>query len=217
MGHADELAERLREIEAAARGFDARDEKAAATIAGALLAIFQPADASPSLLSRLGATYVKVGSCVPKPPFPQDRFVPLTDVVVDLGSGAHSATTGQAAGYPPPRFQPRLGSPRGFRSVQAPDWWRNEPVMLVGHSRVTRRDAVSLLTLAATGSDDNPARSHLAELLVNAGWIGVRISPFGETVQDVPVYAAARAVVRQIAHEVLNSPELKKLAGQAAR
>ena len=209
-GHAEQLGERLRAIESAANEFDAGDEAAASRTAEALVAIFHQTGAAPSLLSQLNATYVKVASSVPKPPYPHGKFAPLTEVVVDLGGGAERATTGQAAGFPPPTFRPRLGSAKGFRSVQAPNWWRNEPVLLVGHSRVTRRDVV----LTAAGDGDDAGKSRLAELLANAGWVGLRASPYGEVIHDVPARAAAHALVRQIAHEVSQSPELRKLAEQ---
>src|SRR5262245_23570743 len=100
MGYADELDGRLRAIEEAAAAIDAGDDGAAARAAEALLAVFQTGPGGPSLLSRLNATYAKVASTVPKPPYPQGKFAPLTDVLIDLGAGPTRAATGQAAGFP---------------------------------------------------------------------------------------------------------------------
>lgn len=203
----------LRTLAAEAAGFDAGDPAAAVRAGEALLAIFQPAPDEPPLLSRLNATYVKLASTVPKPPYPHGKFAPLTDVAIDLAAGSTGATTGQAAGFPPPSFVPRLGPSKAFRAVSAPEWWKSEPVFLVDHSRVTRRDVVRALTTGGVGAGETPA-SHLAELLVRAGWTGLSASPFGEVARDVPVRAAAAAAVRQIAHEVLQSAALR---GHAAR
>jgi len=207
MGHTDEFDGLLRTIEAAAAAIDAGDQAAARQAAEALLSVFQPPAGATSILSRLGGTYVKIVSAVSKPPYPQGKFAPLTDVLVDLNSVG--AATGQAAGFPPPTFRPRLGPTRNLRTVQAPDWWKSEPVFLVDHSKATRRDVVQT---AAYASD--AAASHLADLLTRAGWTGMSTSAFAEYTQHVPVRAAASAAVRQIVHEVLNSPEVLKLAGR---
>ena len=209
MGYAEQLDRRLREIEAAAAAFDEGDGTASARASGDLSAVFQ---AVPSLLSHLGATYVKVVSCVPKPPFPGGKFAPLTEVVMELGAGDFGSSTGQAGGFPPPRFQARLGPTRGLRSVQAPDWWKSEPVFLVDHSRVTRRDVVS----AAAGETDGGG-ARLSDLLIKAGWIGMAATPYGDVARTVPLGQAAAAAVRQIAHEVLHSPDLLKLAGRPVK
>ncbi len=111
---------------------------AAPTIAERLEAIF---GASPTLLSHLGGTYVKLVSSVRKPPYPPGKYAPLTEVTIDLGQST-GATTGQAAGFPAPGFRARLGSTRDDATVQTPDWWRSEPVFHVDHSKVTRRDVV---------------------------------------------------------------------------
>jgi hypothetical protein len=208
MDYAEQLAMKLQAIEAAAAAYDGGEVAAAQTIAESLTAVF---GASPPLLSHLGATYVKLVSSVPKPPYPQGKFAPLTDVSIDL-SQSSGAMTGQAAGFPSPNFRPRLGSTRDARTVQAPDWWRAEPVFLVGHSKATRRDVAR----AASGATDGGA-AHLAELLARAGWTGAKLSAFGESARVVPVRAAAAAAVRQVAHEVLHSPELLKLAGRATK
>ena len=138
----------------------------------------------------------------------------MTDVLMDLGAGPLRAATGQAAGFLPPRFRARLGPARGLRFVQAPDWWKNEPVFLVDHSKVTRRDAA--LSLATAGGSEASV-AHLSDVLVKAHWTGTSASPFGETTRHVPVRDAAGAAVRQMAHEVLASPELLKLAGRGGK
>ena len=205
MGYAEQLDETLRAIEAAVGTVDGGEHAAAE----ALGTIFQ---ATPSLLTLLGATYVKLASTVAKPPYPPGKYAPLTDVLIDIGGNAVGATTGQAAGFPAPTFRPRLGPMKGVRTVQAPDWWKAEPIFVVDHSKVTRRDVVQ----AASGSM-GAGTSHLADLLLKAQWTGLSVSAFADYTRYVPVREAAGAAVRQIAHEVLHSPELLKLAGRTGK
>lgn len=209
MGYAQQLDGHLRALEEAAEGYDAGDHSAASPAAEALTAVFQ---ATPSLLSQLGATYIKVASTVSKPPYPQDKFAPLTEVFIELAGGAIGATTGQSAGFPAPSFRPKLGPTRGVRTVQAPDWWKAEPVFVVDHSKVTRRDVVEAAFGAIGGGT-----THLADLLLKAQWTGLSVSPFADYTRHVPVREAAGAAVRQIVHEVLHSPELLKLAGRPVK
>jgi hypothetical protein len=96
--------------------------------------------------------------------------------------------------------------------VQAPDWWKSEPVFLIDHSKVTRRDVVQ----AAVDSSETASR-HLRDLLHKGHWCGCSVSPFGEYAWILPVREAAAAVVRQVVHEVLHSPDLLKLAGTAVK
>jgi hypothetical protein len=208
MGHADELDDRLRAMESAAAAFDGGEAGASGRAAEALMAVFQE---SPPLLSRLGGTYVKLASAVPKSPYPPGKFAPMTEVLIDL-AGPVGATTALATGYPPPGFRARLGPAKAFRATAAPDWWKSEPVFLCDHSKVTRRDAVQ----AAAGASD-AAAEHLREVLHKAGWCGCSVSGVGQFTWVVPVREAAAAVVRQVVHEVLHSPELLKLAGRAVK
>lgn len=203
MANPDGLADRVRVILAASRG----DEAAVPLAAEALWAVFQGPGGEPALITRAGGTYTKLATSVPRPPYPQGKFAPLTDVRIELAGGLAGASTGQASGFPPPSFAPRLGPAKSFRFIQAPDWWKSEPIFLVDHSRVSRRDVVQGLLKGAEASD-----SHLGELLLKAGWTGMTASPYGELTRIVPLRAACLAAVRQMAHELSNSPELRKLA-----
>lgn len=198
----------LRAVEAACRALDGGDGAAASRIAEALAAVFQPAGTAPSLLSRAGGTYARLASGIPKPPHPQELFLPLVMVTVPLGAGGGyvlQASTGPAGLADTPRCQAPLGRVAAFRQVQAPDWWKTEPAAVVEHLRITRKD----LALGALAGESEPTRDGRP--------LKIRVAlNYGVTL-EVPWPEARRASLRQIAHELLGSPELTRLAGRGRR
>ncbi|MGE3821245.1 MAG: hypothetical protein AB7I30_17665 [Isosphaeraceae bacterium] len=211
------LDERLREIEAACEDYDAGAIASAARVAVGLKAIFHPEGTAPSLLSRLGGTYARLASTVPKSPHPDRLYVPLVRVTLEMKNQfgvVFEATTGPTGLASAPVSHPVLGKVATFRQVQAPDWWKNEPVFLIDHSRLTRRD-LALWGSRPEGPTD-PAeklpraleelRSGLPVSLKFAGAYGIEV--------EAPLRDAAFAALRQTAHELLGSPEFVKLAGR---
>lgn len=214
------LDETLRTIQDAAREFDAGQHAAASAIASGLIAIVHSTPEAPSLLSQHNATYTRVASSVGKSPHPQDAYAPLTEILIDLvvhqpqvvmvAEGAASPGGGM-------RFQPYLDRLRNLRQVQAPDWWRSESVFVMDHSRLTRRDVVLWVAAGASGADFDARFARLNEALMRR-----RAAQTG-----TPLYyghdfsLAARgpcfAALRQMAHEILNSPELLALAGRGKK
>jgi len=214
MSDRDELDGRLKEIEAACHEYDAKNVAAGAKIARALRAIFhQEAGSSAApLLSRLSGTYTKLASSVAKSPYPPGLYAPMFNVEVNIGAVSQHvvSSSGNAGGIDPPSFIPRLGRADKFRQVQAPDWWKSEPIFVVDHSKATRRDVV----LWPSTPEGTPAAdaSPLFPLLIKAKLTGLRGHSQGGFQQVVPLTEAHAAALRQMAHEVMNSPELKKLA-----
>lgn len=211
------LDEQLREIEAASREFDAGQPASATRIAAVLKAIFHPEGTAPSLLSRLGGTYTRLASTVPKTGHPDRLFVPLVRITLDLKNQfgvVFEATTGPTGLSSVPVARPALGKVSSFRQVQAPDWWKNEPVFIIDHSRLTRRD-LALWGCRPEGEADaaeklpkvlEELRSGLPVALKFEGAYGIEV--------EAPLRQAAFAAIRQLAHEILGSPEFVKLSGR---
>jgi hypothetical protein len=213
MSDREQLDECLKRLEAGCQEFDAGNAGAARRIASALRAVFHQEGEAGSLLSRLSGTYTKLASTVAKPPYPPGLYAPLTEIMIDLGVSTHTVSSfGNAGGAEPPRLKARLGRADRFRHVQAPDWWKSEPAFLVDHSKATRRDVV-----VWASSQESTDASPLTPLLLKAKLTGLRGSASGGFHTVVPTSAAHAAALRQIAHEVLNSPELLKLAGRAGK
>ena len=217
MSDRDELDRRLNEIETACKAYDGGDLSAGKKIAQSLRAIFHQEVGSTTapLLSRLSGTYTKLASSVVKPPYPQGLYSPLMNFELELGAVSQHvvSSSGNAGGVEPPGIKPRLGRADKFRQVQAPDWWKSEPVFLIDHSKATRRDCVIWGSGAGPdGATESMVSAPLFPLLLKAKLTGLRGSAQGGFHQIVPIHEAHGAAARQIAHEVLNSPELKKLA-----
>ena len=205
--HRAALDEQLRAIEAACRDLDAGAPAAAVSIAEGLVGLFQPVGPAPSLLGRAGGTYARLASSVPRAPHPQHLFLPLVNITLPLGShGGYviQASTGPAGLSETPRCNAPLGRVSAFRQVQAPDWWKNEPVMVIDHSKITRKD----LALGAVAGQSEPTREGQARPLQ------IHIPMNYGVVIEVRWVDARSAALRQIAHELLGSPELLELTGR---
>ncbi|GAC1468781.1 MAG: hypothetical protein NVSMB9_11800 [Isosphaeraceae bacterium] len=210
------LGEMLRSIEGSARDFDAGDAGASARIASGLRAVFHQTASSTSLLGDFKAIYTRIASSVPKPPWPHSLFLPLVHVTIDFNSFENqvieaSMTGPGSAGTP--RCTPRFGNVHEFRHVQAPDWWKSEPAFLINRTKITRRD----LTLWAVGDESSP-HSRMnppvhSEIKRLGRMAAIKFPTNGGGELEIPFMNVQAAALRQIAHEVLKSPELFKLAG----
>ncbi|MFO0952041.1 MAG: hypothetical protein U0835_12995 [Isosphaeraceae bacterium] len=195
-----ELDALLAGLEAACRDQDEGRGVGPDALAGPITALLQGPAGGASLLSRLGGTYTRLASSVPKTPHAPGLFLPLVNVVQDM-TGSYGltfqASTGPTGLSVPPRCQARLGRKADFRQVQAPDWWKSEAVFLLDHSKLTRKDVAEGTRLAGL----NPLRIEMT---------------YGSSL-EVPWQSLRPAALRQLAHELLSSQELSALAGRKTR
>ena len=178
----EQLDKQLRDIETSAREYDAGNKDAAIQIATSIRAIVHQTAQSTSLLAALRAPLIRLSTSVGKPPYPQESYSPLAEIegkfefpAIDVGARPSSVIE-------PTRFRPLLENKKLTRQVQAPDWWGNEPVIIVGGKKVTRK----VIVLGATNSGATDTKANNAHI----------------------------AALRQMAYELLKSPELLKLAGR---
>lgn len=212
------LDEQLRAIEAARDDYDGGDALAASRIATALKAIFHPGGAAPPLLGQVGGTYARLASSIPKAPHADKLFVPMVRITLDMKTQfgvVFEATTGPTGLSNPPKAFPVLGKASAFRQVQAPDWWKAEPAFIIDHSKLTRRD---LALWGANPSSPGPDKlPRLLEELRTGRPVGVKFAGNYGVEIEASLRDAALAALRQVAHELLGSPEFVKLAGRPAR
>ena len=215
-----QLDEQLSLIEAAGRDFDAGNREAAIRIANGLKAIFHQTGSTSSLLSRLRATFIRLASSVRKPPHPQDWFSPLIEVQVRINVSEELFVNVGASPVEivePGIFVPWLDRTSVTRLVQAPDWWRSEPIFILNHSRVTRRDVV--LWAADKEEGETPAAadrpSRPIPLLQPIGTkVEATLAPGRKIAVDLK--EAHFGALRQMAHEIARSPELKSAVRREA-
>ena len=75
-----QLDKQVRYIETSAKAYDAGDTDEAIRIATSLRVILHQTKSSTALLSHLKATFTRIMTTVPKPPYPQGWFSPLAYV-----------------------------------------------------------------------------------------------------------------------------------------
>jgi hypothetical protein len=196
-----QLAKQLRFLHASCREYDAGHADEAVRIATALRVMFHRTASSTSLLAHLGATATPMlSTCAHRPRSNRVFWPGLFRVEMDV----EKVTM---------RCLPYLGSrPIAHRTIPFCAWWE-ETVLFAQSRRITRRS----LTLDAANKDGG---AHVdATLTPDYQWMvdgsgmkltrefadGLRV----ETGADHPHLAS----LRQIAFEVLNSPDLLRLAG----
>jgi hypothetical protein len=220
MDDPEQLDEQLRLLEESCALFDAGVEAEAARIGGILMRIFHQTATNASLLTRLRATYARIASSVPRAPHPQDAFAPLTEVSIDYMAADEHIVSPTASALPTsalPRFRPFLDRLRVYRQVQAPDWWKNEPVFIMNHSKVTRREIAAWAVGEEGGMRFDERFSRLYQMLISRDMVSSTRSAFALDDIKMPSKIACLAALPQIAHEVLKSPELLKLAARSGK
>jgi hypothetical protein len=192
----EQLDKQLRYIETSAREYDAGNKDEAIRIATSLRVIFHHTGETTSLLAHLRARFTRLLSSVGQPPYPQDWYSPMADIEGKFHFPAIQVAAQPVTVIEPPRYRPMLERKKLTRQVQAPDWWGNEPVIILQGKKVTRK----VIVLGASNKD---------------GGVHVdRGTPADSGGPEFKANNAHVAAVRQMAYEVLKSPELLRLAGR---
>lgn len=203
-----ELRESLRKhlgfLQRSAEWYDAGHEAEAERIAVSLRVLFHTTSSSKSLMNLL---------C-------QESIV-LRSITDDLGEG--TTTRSQIkwdVRYDPHRIHalPLLGSANSHRDLLFKDWWEGEKVTLaLGHPGNRRALVLSLAN--RDGAHIDPQLTDEDEFLRSlhdlTTWVERAVEGCPPTrTRKYKVTNALHANVRQIAHEVLESPALRKLTSK---
>jgi hypothetical protein len=178
----EQLDKQLRDIETFAREYDEGNKDAAIKIATSLREIFHHTAQSTSLLAHLRGRFIRLLTSVEKPPYPQDSYLPMAEIEGKFQFPAIHVGAQPVTIVEPPKYRAMLERKKLTRQVQAPDWWGNEPAIIQGGKKATRK----VIALWASGAAGLEIKSHGAYI----------------------------AALRQMAYEVLKSPDLLKLAGR---
>jgi hypothetical protein len=209
----EKLDAQLRQVETSARDYDAGAVDDAIRIATSLRVIFYHTRKTTSLLAHLEARLTRIMTSVEKPPYPQGWYSPMAEIegkfdYPEILAGA-SPLEQPITVIEPPRYRPMLDRKKLIRQVQAPEWWGNEPVIILHGKKTTRKDIV--LWASDTGGAphedestpaDHPHLNKSTRIAIDRDLIG----------PEIKVKDAYFAALWQMAHEVLESPELIKLA-----
>ena len=106
-------------------------------------------------------------------------------------------------------------TPHAHHYIPFRDWWNREPVFQSGHRKVKRESLVFNASNKDGGSHvDEGLPPEYAWIAEGTDWKAT-FSPDDGKTQVVPLQFPHFAALRQMGHEVLNSPELLKFAGKA--
>jgi hypothetical protein len=213
-----QLDKQLRYIETSAREYDAGDKDEAIRIATSLRVIFHQTPSSTSLLTHLQARYTRILSSADGPPY-KLFYLPMGQIQGSFHVPEH--TSKNCSHYEPiravgvPSFIPWLDKRILKRQVQSPDWWAKEPAIILHGKKAHRKDVV----LWASNKDGGAhVDEHLpADYLHLSDCLRVHICFPGAETDGIEMKPADVhfALLRQIAHEVLKSTEILKLAGRS--
>jgi hypothetical protein len=193
-----QLAKQFAFIETSCREYDSGNLDEAFRIATALRVIFHQTGSSISLLQHLGATTIDMLStwgsiALDKTPIPA-----LTNIELDLN---------------PPSFKcvPKLTTTGRF--VARDYWWQGEPILVRGTKKIKRKSFVLWGANKDGGAHvDASLPADYQEILDGVGWSMQQ--NFNLTVErTLNLENGAVATLRQMACEVMHSPQLRRLAG----
>jgi hypothetical protein len=201
----ERLAEHLDGIETSCREYDQGKRHEAKRIAHALRAMFHQTGRSTSDLTHLNATTVRLLSTATKPPNnnPSGYWPGLVSFVI---------APQQAMFMGIPKLN---ATPYAHRYIPFKAWWNGEPVFQSGYRKVKR----DRLILDASNKDggshvDTGLPPEYAWVAEGTDWKAT-FNPDGGKTVEVPLQFPHLAAICQMGYEVLNSPELLKLAGKA--
>lgn len=198
MDFKEQLKKQLRFLENSCAAYDAGTKDEAVRIAVALRTLFHDTAKSVSLLKHLNRYPTILSTCEDIPPG-REVWPNLTKL--------NFSPVQEFAEY-----IPKLDTARSKNYVPYRKWWSAETVYLLGRLRVTRKD----LVLSAANKDggahvDKKYDKDYETILSGAGWAMTVNRPDGTT-QNFPFKYGHLAALRQMGYEVLNSPNLLRLA-----
>lgn len=204
MDHPARLKQHLDLLETLCRDYDAGSRDEAIRLAAPMSGIFHHSGRMTSLLAQLGKGYISLlTTCTKKPESsPGTSWTGLVAWELNPETMVFDCV---------PKFD---ATKKTHRYVKVDYWWDSEAICQVEHVKVRRRDLI--LHAANAGGEAHVEETFPPQnrwLLEGNGW-RTMIRPLPGPEREILLYHALPAALRQIAHEVLNSPELRSLAGR---
>jgi hypothetical protein len=195
----DQLDQQLQALETASRAYDSGERAAALRLADPLRVLFHQGKGAASLLSELRGRYIHMLSTAGETPrHNPPKYAPKLV--------SWSLNPGESIFECAPKF---AASKKQDRFVPFTFWWEGEAIYQFEHVTVHRKDLVlHAANLLSEGAVEETFPVRHRSLLDGDGWLAT-IRPAGGAERDVLVYHGHLASLRQIAHEVLNSPSIR--------
>jgi hypothetical protein len=199
----EQLRKQLRFLETSCREYDAGNIEEGIRIATSLRVLFHDTPQSTSLLRHLNATRVKVLSTAGprQSTHPTGFWTALIQIQWNIASITVKCL---------PAFYARK---EAHWYAAANNWWDNEIVFFVGKKRFFRKRLVLFASNKDGGAHVDSALPEDYEWLINGADVTMGIVEADGRKVINPIPDPHLAYLRQMAFEVLSSPEILKLAG----
>ncbi len=180
--------------------YDAGHTDESVRIATVIRVLVHDTNNSTSLLTHLGAMNVKLSSTV--------GDLPRSNTAMLSGMGRLTITTGPAASA---TWKASTSSDSIKTELPVSEWW-NQIVYILGKARCSRKDLVLAAANKDGGAHVDAALTADYETLMTSGERGFfHYSPTGEMGTFQPIMDAHLVYIRQMGHELLNTPDLLAL------
>jgi hypothetical protein len=198
----DHLARQLKSLETSCREYDSGNRDEAIRMATPLRVIFHQDSHSTSLMTHLGAGFLRLLSTSTKMPKnnPSGCWFALVQWELDPQNCIF-------------RCRPKFDATRvSHRDLLLDDWWGTDPIYRFGHKKIRRKDLVLVAADKDGGCQADSELPHDYRWLIDgAGW-KMNVRPDNGPEREVVLHDAHLAALRQIAHEVFNSRAILNLA-----
>ena len=202
----DHLCRQLEFISRSCDSFDRGFEDEAVRIAVSIRVMIHDTQSSTSLLKHLQARDIRLlSTCLDIVAKLQDPWLKGGRLRMFNGMGQY--TPGQT-----PPYRPSLGNSYSHYFARVNDWWTQPVFVLDPDTWVMRGDVVLTAANKDGGAHVDSKLTPEYERLVASGDLGCLVAQHGTEEIRIPISGHHYVALRQMGYELLNSPELCRLA-----
>lgn len=205
----DHLLRQLRFLERSSAAYDAGFQDEAIRIATCIRVLIHDTARSTSLLNHLGATGIHLLSTC-------RDISRLVDGSDPFYAGARMQFFNGMAVMGDGGYRVKLGNGPVKETITVQEWWDQTVYVLDSRTRLSRRDIVLAAANKDGGAHVDERLTPEYELLIAPGSLGILISQQESGLTERPISDGHFVALRQMAYELLNSPELLALANFAS-
>lgn len=201
----EHLRRQLDFLERSCAAFDRGCEDEAVRVAVSIRVLIHETGNSTSLLAHLGRRDIQLlSTCLDIVAKSQDPWLKGTR---RMFNGMGQYVPGQA-----PPYQPKLGNSYSHYFLPVDSWWKQPVFILDPDTRVTRKDVVLTAADKDGGAHVDNKLTPDYERLLASGDLGYLVTRDENEETHTPITGHHYVALRQMGHELLNSPELLALA-----
>lgn len=203
----EQLRRQLRFLERSSAAYDGGFQEEAIRIATCIRVLIHHTSRSTSLLNHLGATGIRLlSTCM--------DIRRMLDGSDPFYAGARMQHFNGMALFGEGGYRAKLSNGPVYGCLTVDDWWGQTVYVLDPNNHLSRRDIVLGAANRDGGAHVDERLTPDYELLITPGSLGVLVSQNQGRRTEQPISDGHFVALRQMAYELLNSPELLALAEQ---